>query len=81
MSPAYGHVTKVFFESEFQQKGNKQKKKKKKKKKKTRILSKVLRFSWQEQIQKIKLFNYHIEKDIISTKFLLLGQEPTFKTI
>ena len=30
---------------------------------KTRILNKILRFSWQEQIQKIKLFNYYTEKD------------------
>ena len=27
------------------------------------ILSKILRISWQEQIQKIKLFKYHTEKD------------------
>ena len=28
-----------------------------------RILSKVLRVSWQEQIQKIKIFKYYTEKD------------------
>ena len=27
------------------------------------IFSKILRFSWQEQIQKIKLFKYYTEKD------------------
>ena len=31
--PAYGYVTKLFLESEFQHKGTKQKKKKKKRKK------------------------------------------------
>ena len=56
MSPTYGHVTKLFLESEFQLKGNKQTKKK-------WILSKILQFSWQEQIQKIKLFKYYTEKD------------------
>ena len=46
---------------------------------KTRILSKILRYSWQEHIQKIKLFNYYTEKDKnIGTKLLSLGQEPTF---
>ena len=44
MSPSYGYVTKLFLESEFQHKGNKQMKKK------TRILSKILQFSRQEQI-------------------------------
>ena len=57
MSPIYGHVTKKILESEFQHKGNKQKKRK------TRILSKILRFSVQEQIQKINLFKYYTEKD------------------
>ena len=56
MSPIYGYVTKLFLESEFQHIGNKQTKK-------TRILSKILWFSWQEQIQKIKLFNCFTEKD------------------
>ena len=58
MSPSYGYVTKLFLESEFQHKGIKQTKKKK-----TRILSKILRVSWQEQIQKIKIFKYYTEKD------------------
>ena len=31
--------------------------------KKTQILSKILWFSWQEQIQKIKLLEYYTEKD------------------
>ena len=56
MTPTYGYVTKLFLESEFQGKGNKQTKK-------PRILSKILWVSWQEQIQKIKLFNYYTEKD------------------
>ena len=55
MSPTYGHVTKLCLESEFQHKGNKQTKK-------TQILSKILRFSWQEQIQKMKLFKNNTEK-------------------
>ena len=56
MSPTYGYVTKLFLESEFQHKGNKQNEK-------TQILSKILRLSWQEQIQKIKIFQYYTEKD------------------
>ena len=51
MPPTYGYVTKLFLESEFQHKGNKQTK--------TRILSKILRVSWQEQIQKIKSYKYY----------------------
>ena len=56
MSPTYRHVTKPFLESEFQHKGNKQTKKRE-------FFSKILRFSWQEQIQKLKLFKYYTEKD------------------
>ena len=53
-SPTYGHVTKLFLELEFQHKGNKQTK--------TRlIVSKLLRFSRQEWIQKIKLFKCYTE--------------------
>ena len=76
-SPAYGHVTghvtKLFLEMGFQHKGNKQMKK-------TQILSKILQFSRQHQIQKIKLFKYYIEKgkNKIWTELSLLGQEPTF---
>ena len=44
MSSTYGYVMKLFLESEFQHKGNKQTNKQ------TRILSKILRVSWQEQI-------------------------------
>ena len=36
---------------------------KKKTKKKTGILSKILQFSRQQQIQRIKLFKYYTEKD------------------
>ena len=70
MTPTYGHVRKLFLESEFQHKGNKQTKK-------TRIFSKILRFSWQEQIQIIKLFKYYTEKynDKILPQLSLLGQE------
>ena len=52
-------------------------------KQKTRIFSKPLRFSLQEQIQKIKLFKYYIEKDKKTNwiKFSSLGQEPTFQVI
>ena len=57
MSPTYRYVTKLVLESEFQHKGNKQTKKK------TQILSEIFQFSWQEQIQKIKLFKYYTEKD------------------
>ena len=73
MSPTYGCVTKLFLESEFQHKRNKQTNK-------TQILSKILRFSWQEQIKKIKICKYFTEKDKNSwTKLSSLGQEPTFK--
>ena len=67
MSPTYGHVTKLFLESEFQYKGKKQ----------TKNLN-SLWFSWEEQIQKIKLFKYNTEKQLW-TKLSSLGQEPTFK--
>ena len=72
MSPTYGYVTKLFLESEFQHKGNKRT---------AQILSKILRFSWQGRIQKIKIFKYYTEKDKknILTKLASLGQEPTFK--
>ena len=45
------------------------------------ILSKILRFSWQEQIQKIKLLEYYTKKGPkqIWTNLSLLEQEPTFK--
>ena len=56
MSPTYCHVTKLFLESEFQHKGNKQMKK-------MQILSQILRFSWQEPILKLKSFKYYTEKD------------------
>ena len=55
MSPTFGHVTKLFSESEFQHKGNKRTKKK------MRILRQIFRYSWQEQIRKIKLFKYYTE--------------------
>ena len=45
-SPTYGYVAKLFLESEFQHKGIKHTKK-------TQILSKILRFFRQQQIQKI----------------------------
>ena len=73
MSLTYGYVTKLFLESEFQHKGNKQTKT-------TRILNKILRVSSQEQIQKIKIFKYYTEKDKknIWKKLSSLEQEPTF---
>ena len=52
-------MTKLFLESEFQQKGIKQTEKKKKK----QILFKILWFSWQQQIQKIKSCKYYTGKD------------------
>ena len=45
MSPAYGYVTKLFLESEFQHKGTKNKKRKKERKREF-FFSKILRFSW-----------------------------------
>ena len=56
MSPTYGYVTKLLLESEFQHKGNK-------KKRKNANSQQNLAFSWQGQIQKIKLFKYYTKKD------------------
>ena len=55
MSPTYGYVTKLSRIGIPAQR--------KKTNEKTQILSKILRFSWQEQIQKIKIFKYYTEKD------------------
>ena len=51
--------------------------------KKGLIVSKLLRFSRQEWIQKIKLFKCYTEKDKHKnwTDLSLLGQEPTFKVM
>ena len=48
---------------------------------KKRILCKILWFSWQEQIQKIKLFQYYTEKNQNKNwkKLSSFRQEPTFK--
>ena len=53
------------------------------KRKKRLILSKLLRFSRQEWIQKIKLFVCYTENDTNKnwTDLSLSGQEPTFKTL
>ena len=68
---------KLVLSSEFQHEGSKQTKKNNKK---TQLLSKILWLSWQEQIQKIKLFKYYKQKNkIYLDKILSLGQEPTFK--
>ena len=58
MSPTYGYVTKLFLESEFQHKGNKQTK--------NANSQQNLAFSGQGQIQKTKVFKYN-------TKLLSLG--------
>ena len=75
-SSTYGHVTKLFLELEFHHKGNKQTKT-------GLIVSKLLRFSRQEWIQKIKLFKCYTEKGKNKnwTDLSLLGQEPTFKEL
>ena len=80
-SLTYGHVTKLCLESAFQHEWNKQMKKKNKKK--TWILSRILRFSQQQQIQNIKFLQilYRKGQNKIWCQFLLLGQEPTFKLI
>ena len=69
-------MTKLFLELEFQHKGNKEVKK-------GLIASKLLLFSWQEWIQKIKLFKCDTEKDKNKnwTDLSFLGQEPTFKSV
>ena len=57
-------------------------KRKKKTKKKTRILrilSKTLQFSRQQQVQKIKLFEYYTEKEKKWTELLSLGQYSNLK--
>ena len=58
MSPTYGYITKLFLESEFQHKGNKQTNKRE-------FSAKSSGVSWQEQIQKIKSFKNYTEKDKI----------------
>ena len=78
MSPTYGHVTKLFLESEFQHEGNKQTKKRE-------FSAKSCSFLGRKKIQiiklEIKLFIFYTEKDKNKfwTKLSLLGQEPTFK--
>ena len=64
MSRTYGYVTKILFKTEFQHKVNK-------KKGKTRILSNILRFSWQERKKKT-LFKYYTEKDEKMVKIIII---------
>ena len=67
ISPTYGYVTKLFLESEFQHKGNKQTKK-----------SKFSAGFFAETDSENKII-YYTEKDKnIWKKFSSLGQEPTF---
>ena len=75
-SPTYEHVTKLFLELEFQHKGNTQTKTE-------LIVSKLLRVSRQEWIQKIKLFKCYTGngKNKNCTDLSLIGQKPTFKRI
>ena len=56
--PAYGYVTKLFLESEFQHKGTKQKKKKKKKKERKREFSaKSCGFLGRNRLRKLNYLN------------------------
>ena len=73
-SPTYRHVTKLLLESEFQHEDTKEINKRK-----PQILNKILYFSRQQQIKKIKLFKHYIVKDKKWTELSSLGQEPTFK--
>ena len=73
-SSTYGHVKKLFLESEFQHKGNNQMKK--------NVNSKqILQFSQLQQIQNIKFLQILHRKgqNKIWCQFSLLGQEPAFK--
>ena len=73
MLPTYGHVTKLFLESEFQHKGNKQTKKRKFSAKSCSVLGR-------NRFRKQNYFKYYTEKDKekIWTTLSSLGQEPTF---
>ena len=57
MSLTYGYVTKLFLESEFQHKANKQTKNANSQQ------NLAVFFFWQEQTQKIKIFKYYTEND------------------
>ena len=73
-STFFKEISKFQLKSEFQHKGNKQTKK--------LNSHQNLAFSWQEQIQKIKLFKYYTKRTkniYIWTKLSSLGQELTFK--
>ena len=55
------------------------------KQKKIRIFSKIRRISWQQQIQKIKTFQYYAEEDktFLNRIFIVsaaLVQDPTFNS-
>ena len=73
MTPTYGYVTKLFLESEFQHKGNKQTKKRK-------FSAKSCGFLGRNRFSKQKYLNT-TQKRIknIWTKVSSFGQEPTFK--
>ena len=73
-SPTYERVNKLFLESEFQHKGNKQTKT-------TRILSKIARFSRQQLIQKIKIFKNYTDTDKKWIELSSLGQEYTLTVV
>ena len=72
-SPTYGHVTKLFLESEFQHKGNKQMKNANSKQNLAVFL--VATDSEHKTIQILQRKG----QTKIWTKLSLLGQEPTFK--
>ena len=73
MPQTYGYVAKLFLKSEFHHLREETNEK-------TGLLRKILWYSLQEHIQKIKLFIYYTEKakKNIGTKLSSLGQEPTF---
>ena len=70
MSPTYGHVTKLFSESEFKYKGNEQME--------NREFSQNLAVFLARTDSEIKLFEYYTEKDK-KGHLSSLGQDPTFK--
>ena len=64
MSPTYWYVTKLFLQSKFPHKGINQRK--------NENFSKILRFSRQQHVQKVKLFKYYTEKEKKSDRIVIV---------
>ena len=71
MSPTYGHMTKLFLESEFQHKGNKQRKKRK-------ISAKSYGLLGRNRFKKKKLFKYYAEKGKNKLDKIVINRTVTY---